>query len=152
MAKKKKFVKLGEKASIFFDPTSRLKVVPGKAYELSVQANASKRVRRALKAGHIEYASKDEDGKLEFVALSVKVKKAQEQKQEDKADELDPDEVDYSLAALKRLNKPQLVALALEIEGIEEDEDELKDLNKEPLIDLILEMVEDEDEEDDEDE
>lgn len=62
MAKKSKvrYVKLGEKASSFSDPTSKLKLTPNVAVKLEKRHKQSRRVLNAIKAGHLEYCDKDE--------------------------------------------------------------------------------------------
>jgi len=66
---KSKHVKLGEKASMFYDPTTKLKVVPGKAVELSNDNIRSKRVIRAIKSGHLDYADSEDMEDLDVIAL-----------------------------------------------------------------------------------
>lgn len=62
MAKESKvrYVKLGEKASSFSDPTSKLKLTPNVAVKLEKRHKQSRRVLNAIKAGHLEYCDKDE--------------------------------------------------------------------------------------------
>lgn len=46
-------VTLGTKASMFYDPSSRLKVLPGQEVELTAEQENSKRVKNAIDAGHL---------------------------------------------------------------------------------------------------
>lgn len=130
---KRKFVKLGEKASIFFDPTSGLKVVPGQAVELSNVHRQSKRVVRGLKSGHLDNVDSDEMDELEVVYIDAK---AEVKKEEENNDTFDMDQ-EWDEKSLKKLKVSQLEDLARHFE-LDYTDAELKAMNKNELIDAIL--------------
>jgi len=162
---KSKFVKLGEKASMFFDPTSALKVVPGQAIELSNGNKKSKRIIRAIKSGHLDYADSDDREELNVYTLKdlekaredkkssarknakaaaaeKKVAKVKEDEPEDDEPEDDGDEA-VTKESLLKLKKDVLVEKALE-EGSGYGEEELDSMNKSQISDEILELLEEE--------
>lgn len=151
---KSKFVKLGEKASVFFDPTSKLKITPNQAVELSNESRMSKRVIAALKSGHIEYAYQgDEDDQLQQITQDSlsKGKKdqkvARKSKTDDKPKDSDPvnddegEDDEWDEKSLMRLKKQELINMAKE-NGSEFTEEELEDSNKEELTEEILSLLE----------
>lgn len=126
---KSKHVKLGEKASLFYDPTSDLKVTPGKAVELSAQHKMSKRVVKAIKSGHLDYVDSEELQELDVVSLK-KAPAKQEAAKEEEEEELTENK-------LSKMKKSELVALAKDYEtGFTEEE--IKDMKKEEIIDALL--------------
>ncbi len=80
-----KYVKLGEKASSFFDPFSRL-TLAGKQEVVLLDAKAlkSNRVKSALKGGHLSYASESEFAEFGgIVPEDTKEKTAKKDEDED---------------------------------------------------------------------
>jgi hypothetical protein len=55
-----KFVKLGEQASVYSDPTSNLLVIGKDVIKLNPKQETSKRVKKALSGGHLIHATEDE--------------------------------------------------------------------------------------------
>lgn len=128
---KSKHVKLGEKASLFYDPTSGLKVTPNKAVELSAQHKMSKRVTKAIKSGHLDYVDSEELKELEVVSLEKAPAK-----QEAKTEATDGDD-ELSEAKLSKMKKAELLELAKDYEtGYSEEE--LGDMKKDEIIDALL--------------
>lgn len=143
MAKNRKYVKLGEKASLFFDPTSKTKVTPGTAVELSNTAKMSKRVIKAIKSGHLDYVA---DNELEDLTVKSLRKDATTKKVE-KKDEVDA-EVEYTEKSLMKLKKSALIDLAKE-NFTEYDDEELEGMTKDELTEEILALNEEEEDEED---
>lgn len=144
---KSKFVKLGEKASIFFDPTSGLKVTSGKAVELSNVHKASKRVVRGLKSGHLDYADSEDQEDLELVYLDSSKNKPVgkvEKNEEEEEDAFNPDQ-EWDEKSLKKLKVGELEKVAKFFE-LDYTDQELVDMTKAQLIEAIL-ADEEEDEE-----
>lgn len=144
MAKdEKKFVKLGEKANSFYDPLTKVKLAPGLVVELPKNFRESRKLVRALKAGHIEYTD------------PVKAPAKSDGKASDKnsgkgeAVEIDIDKVDFTEEGLKGFKKAELVNICIQME-VDRTVEELEALTKKDLIDILLEL-DDEEEEDDED-
>lgn len=126
-----KYVKLGKKASSFFDPTSGLKLSNNQIIEVSSKLiNSSKRVNKALKAGHLEWAEEKEFLKYQK-SIGVNVETEEEE------------EEGYNAKSLKKLTKDELVEIAKE-QGSDMDEDELNGFNKAGLVDLIMQLQEEE--------
>jgi hypothetical protein len=153
---KKRFVKLGEKASVFFDPINRLKVLPNDIVEVSGMAKFSSKINAAIKGGHLEVVSEDEynewqkangvkdaDNKGNTPKETVKDNFIQPE-----GDEWMEDYEDYTEESLKKLTNANLVKLAVYHET-EMDEKDLAKLSKANLIAEILELTE-EDEDDEE--
>ena len=57
-----KSIKLGEKATMFFDPISGLKVIPGQVVTPTKNQLSSKKVTNALRYGHLEYTDEKPTG------------------------------------------------------------------------------------------
>lgn len=60
-----KYFKLGEKASSFYDPTSKVKLTPGVVVEVDGKIAKGRKIAEAKRAGHI--VEVDEDEYNEFV-------------------------------------------------------------------------------------
>ncbi len=69
-----KYVKLGEKANSFYDPSTGLSLVPNEVKEVPGSFLRSQRTRRFLKGGGIAYASKEEFNEYQ-AKLKPQVKK-----------------------------------------------------------------------------
>lgn len=154
-------VKLGEKASMFFDPTTKVKVLPNQAVPVSNREKESKKFKRAIAAGHLERVSEDEANKINSKQSKRVAKILGESKTESAGKGKKDDEVEDK--PVEKMNKGELVAHAVK-NGMGTKE-EMEDLNKPDLLDHILtyndededdededEDDEDEDDEDDEDE
>lgn len=136
MAKKNKTVSLGEGANSFYDPLTRLKVLPNQVIELTPEMLVSKRINRALKNGHLEYSEEEANTQLVDPDKSNEVLK------------FDASNVTLDEKSLKALKKDELVLVALanglkyeDEDGTESDytKEELEDLNKGEIIELLLE-------------
>lgn len=138
---KAKYVKLGDKANSFYDPISTLKVLPGQMVELTEKALKSKKVINALRQGHLSYTDSEDEGKLETVKT--------EQVNDVANTTQKPTEVPVTKESLMKLNKAELVKLALDkkvsyLEDESEEEtlytqEELESYDKKEIADLILE-------------
>jgi hypothetical protein len=113
-----KFVKLGEEASVFFDPFTKIKLITNQVVELPEDYKASKKVVVALKNGHIQYASEEE-----YLAANGGAKT-------EEGEEGDEDEVELS-----SLTKNELIAHILETSE-EHTEEALKALKKAELLEI----------------
>lgn len=135
---KTKFVKLGEKASSFSCPTTGVSLTKGKVVELNTEQLNSKKIKQALKGGHLEYASPEdiENSKGSDNVSSVAAPKSD-------------DEVIYTEENLVDKGKTDLIQIASKF--LEDDgEVKLKDLermNKTELKEFIIESQESEEEE-----
>ena len=152
---KAKHVKLGEKASVFYDPTSGLKVTPNRAVELTKEAQISKRVIKAIKSGHLDYVHDDEMGDLEVMSVEdqqprktadtnkkkVEANKQKAQDQKSAASDEAEDEDEWDEKSLKRLKKDELVKMAKD-NGTELSDEELEDSTKDELTSEILGLLE----------
>ena len=147
------YVKLGEKASMFYDPTTQVKVMPGMAVGITNREKESKKFKRAVAAGHLEKISKDDADALntKTIARAAKLNAKADTKKAASAPSEDTDEKEVS-----KMNKSELIAKAVDMgKGTEED---LDDMTKKELVVLIESEDEDEEEEeededtDDEDE
>lgn len=125
-----KKVKLGDKANSFYDPTSKLKVLPGDVIELKAIHKVSSRVIKALRDGHLQVTD----------AASTK-----EVKETVKEKEVNPnkwiEELDMVPEKISKLKKEQLIQIAKFYETEYSDE-ELGDLKKDELVEEIFELVE----------
>ena len=62
---KKVYVKLGEKALSFFDPTSRLQLAKGEVIEIEKSKLITKKATVAMRQGHLSYAFQEEFEKFQ---------------------------------------------------------------------------------------
>lgn len=113
---KKKFIKLGSKASSFSCPTTGISLSGDKVIELTPTLAASKKIQVALRGGHLEYADSSE---VESDLSTGDVMDA---------------------AFLDKKTKAVLIpmAIALLTDDDEEDEDDINAMKKPELIDFIL--------------
>ena len=129
-----KYLKLGEKAESFFDPSTSLKLSKGKVVRMTQEMKISNRVKKALKGGHIEYAT-EEDFDKTVMDLDVQ------------ADDVNQEEeVVYTESNLKGKGKEALINILLNLSGDEEErtEKELSALTKAEIIEEILDLQEEE--------
>lgn len=147
MSTKKKYVKLGEKASSYFDPTTRMQVAPGEAVEIELKHRQSKRFVRALKSGHLDYVDSDEVNELTVVNAKAESKKVEKETNW-------KDEVEMTEKGLMALKLAQLKELALDKIKADPDWDmteaEIGESTKKELVEFIL--LEDEEDEDEDEE
>ena len=139
-----KYVKLGSKSTIFYDPTTNTKVLPGMVLKLSGTGRFSKKITSALKGGHLESADKEEYE--EWLSKQEEVDKQSTDKDLAKAadDEnwLESYE-SYDEDSLKALTKDKLIELAIYNESTY-SEKELKSMNKSELVEEITSLLEEE--------
>ena len=129
-----KYVKLGSKASVFHDPTTNTKVLPGQVVEVKGVSKFSKKITAAISGGHLENATEEEY--LKFKGGGKVVSNT------DTANWLE-DWDDFDEESLKGLTNAKLVELAVHLES-ETDEKELAKMNKAELVEEILSLVEEE--------
>ena len=127
MAKEKQ-VKLGEQANSFYDPITQVKVLMGQVVTLTGEQQVSRKIREALRHGHLVQAT-DED--MEEAETGVKKEVV----------EMDWDNFEVSDKSIKPLNKEKLVQLAMYLESAY-PESELNDFTKDELKEEILELSE----------
>lgn len=127
MAKEKQ-VKLGEQANSFYDPITQVKVLMGQVVTLTSEQQVSRKIREALRHGHLVQAT-DED--VEEAATGVKKEVV----------EMDWDNFEVTDKTIKSLNKEKLVQLAMYLESTY-PESELNEFTKDELKEEILELSE----------
>lgn len=115
---RKKYVKLGEKASSFSCPTTGISITGDTVIELIPIMQSSKKFIAALKGGHLEYADSSE---------------VPEEEDEDTSGQVNE-------AFLNSKNKADLIPLALELldDEDEEDEDDIQKMKKQELVEFII--------------
>lgn len=133
-----KYVKLGKQASSFFDPVTRLSLVPGQVCKVPLGANTSQVYTTAIKNLHIVPAAEEEfeeyeesvaDKKEEEAKTSKKKKKElaakpeedEDDEEDDEEDEEDEDEDEDPAAT----------------EDDEEDEDDVDTMTKAELVEAL---------------
>ena len=116
---RKKYVKLGEKASSFSCPTTGISITGDSVIELTPIIQSSKKIIAALKGGHLEYADSSEV--------------PDEEGDEDTSGQVNE-------AFLNSKNKADLIPMALELldDEDEEDEDDIHKMKKPELIEFII--------------
>ena len=127
-----KYVKLGSKASVFHDPTTNTKVLPGQVVEVKGVSKFSKKITAAISGGHLENATEEEYHKYKGGGKVISNNDTTNW-----VEEWD----DFDEESLKGLTKDKLVELANHLET-ELDEKELGKLNKQELVEEILSLVE----------
>lgn len=133
---KAKFVKLGEKANSFYDPSTGFKLSKNQVGELTTEMQVSRKIKNALKNGHIEIA---EEGEFEDVN-EIEVNEDKDQQ--------------FTESELMSKSKEGLINLLIRIEeSLPEDERstsaELNKMNKTELTEAIMESYEDDEEDED---
>jgi len=86
-----RYLKLGEKASVFHDPTSNTTVKNKEIIEVDAEQLQSKRLIKAIKSGHLDYCE-EKDYKKYLKSLDV-----------DAEDVQDSDSMDYSEKSKKEI-------------------------------------------------
>lgn len=148
-----KYAKLGDKATSFSDPTSRLVLKNKDVVELSAKHLSSKRVKKAINGGHLSLTDKEE---YEDFLSAQESKGSTKEKEEDTIEDVeDIETVDYSKSTEKDIKKAlttnqdlinNIVAITENEEEPIEEED-IKDLKKDDLVEIILNGYELEEEE-----
>lgn len=126
-----KKVKLGKKANSFYDPTSKLKVLPGDVIELKAVHKASARVIKALRDGHLQ--STDEEATTE-------AKNAPKETVDENPDAW-INELEMTPEKLNKLKKVELIQVA-KFYGTEISDEDLEEMKKSDLVEEIFELVE----------
>lgn len=127
MSKKSKILKLGAKASTFYDQSTGIKLSVGQAVEIDVKLiEASRRLREAINSGHVT------EGTSEDLAAYKK-----------KAKELEETDVSESILAGRKADKvkPAKKVEKAEDDSEDEDEDDSEEYTKEELMALEDEEV-----------
>lgn len=143
-----KYLKLGLKASVFYDPSTQKKVLPGQIVKFSSKELKSERIINAITGHHLVQVEADELKEYQSAnsAAEPKATKSPEPElEEEDGDEeelskltvaqlIDRIETDYDLddeelARVKKLKKPELIQyytelLAEEEEDVEEEEED----------------------------
>lgn len=127
---KEKNVKLGEVANSFYDPTTQVKVLMGQVVTLTSAQQVSKKIKEALRHGHLVTAT-DEDVE-EFENDGQVSTTAKEDNWED---------FEVSAKTVKSLNKDKLVSLAMYLESTY-SQAELEEFTKDELKEEILDISE----------
>lgn len=169
MARKgREYVRLNEKAASFYDVTSGLQLANKQVKKLTAEQYQSKRVQKALKGGHLEYADvEDFEEYLETLATEdqatedqakAKGKTKAKGKEDEEEEEEEEDDFDPTQSTVKELKakytEKEMVALILENNeelgkgDLPKGKDNLAEII---LNDYELEDEEEEDEEEDED-
>ncbi len=149
MAKGDKYIGLGEKASLFYDPSVALKILPGQAVKLTAKIRRSKKVSVALKGGHLERIDSEEISEYKVIGEENE-NKIEEKKSEEKVDktpkpgddnfETNEPEEGWDEKSLEKQLKPHLYNLALHY-GTEVEEADLKGYNKDELVEEIMDLL-----------
>lgn len=130
-------VKLGNKASVFHDPSTGLTVHKGEVVELNNKQMLSKRIRSAINGGHLVYAVSEKEE--EKVAVNVEAVK-------EKFLELVGAGKESNKIA-KAFNIDQLKALARSYD-IEPEENDTKEILVVAIMEEVAESAGNEDQED----
>lgn len=131
MAEIKK-IKLGDKANSFYDPTSKLKVLPGDVVELKGVHRRSLRIIKALRDGHLQYTDAE---------INKEVKVDPKLEKESSKDQNWIEELDYTPENLSKMKKDELIEIAKFYETEYSDE-ELKGMKKNEIVEEIFELIE----------
>ena len=130
------YVKLGEKAESFYDPTTGTLVSKHEVVILTDKAKFSNKIKKAIAGGHLVSATKqDYEDYIEDNGLNT-----QNEAVEDWRENQDLDE-----AVLLKLKKEQLIELAIYYKT-EYDAKDLASLSKAELVEEITEITSEEEE------
>lgn len=138
-----KYVKLGKKAEIFFDPTTRTKVLKNQVVKLENRDKFSKKITAAIAGGHLVNSTKEEYN--DYLEDNQLIENTQEQESW-----IEPwlEANDIEEKTLKSLKHQQLVELTSHF-GSQYTLAELKDSTKAELIEEIIELNSEEEEDED---
>lgn len=143
-----KYVKLGKKAEIFFDPTTRTKILKGQVVKLEDRRKFSKKISAAIAGGHLIHASKEDfNDYMEDVNSQNNKNTSANGSTVKTGSTEDTDWIEAWLSAneltdknLKPLKKDKLVELVKHFES-ELSKEEIEDLSKAELIEEILDIT-----------
>ena len=140
-----KYIKLGSTASIFFDPTTQFKILPGEIKPFEKAIRGSKKTLNALKGGHLEYASEDAyESYISDKEDEMETEATQDTQSKQTPKSFNPEDVDdFSEEELMKLKKDYLKVLAVYHET-ELSEEELDKMNKAELVEEIQSLTDEE--------
>ena len=127
-----KIVKLGEKASFFFDPTTRIQISVGEVVELTKASQYSKKIKKALNGGHLVQTSEEE---LEAFKNGTLISNRESEEDTNWLESFDPTDS----KAVNKLKVDQLKELIKFISDEEYEDDYFDDMKK---VELITELEE----------
>lgn len=142
------YVKLGEKAATFFDPSSRLNLRTKDEIKVLDKQHRTKRTLEALRNGHLEKATEDDYNDYQLLQSEKGTAPKKESVGDGNPTSDDwKENVEYTEAGLKKLTKPKLIELATDLET-EYSEEEMDKLTKAEVAEEILELKEEDEDED----
>lgn len=146
------YVKLGEKASMFYDPVTQTKILPGQVIKISGRDKFSKKISTAIKGGHLDKVEQSEyKAYMESLGKAENNSTGAEDKEE-KKEKVNEDtfivenHTDFSEEGLAKLSKKELLKL-VNYYDTEVDDKALSKYTKQELIDEVIILVEEEEEE-----
>lgn len=143
-----KYIKLGNKASIFYDPTTKVKVLKGQVVELKNRERFSKKILTAIAGGHLVSTNKEQyNDYLQDAGIDQALEKST--KEITPTSWIEPwiENNDLDEKNLMKLKKAELIQLAQYYET-ELTVEELDSYEKKDIVEEILEIIPEE--EDDE--
>lgn len=129
-----KIVKLGEKASFFYDPTTNLQVSKGEVLTLTKKQEYSKKIRKALQGGHLVLTNEAE---LKAYQNGEDISATNDEDNNNWVEDFDL----TNDKAISKLNKTQLIALIEHVSDDDYEEDYLAGLSKAELISELEEII-----------
>lgn len=146
---KPKYYKLGKKASSFWDPASKTKILRGQVIKVEGDKTRSKRLAAAVSTQHILLAEEEEYDKYLAKMQALKEGKVPESEEESEDDDITSEDSpelisfkrlkvqemkdqifatyeldDKEVEEINSLTKPQLIEKFKELEGLDTDEDQ----------------------------
>jgi len=122
-----RYVKLGEKALSFFDPVSKLKLIPGKVVFIETR-ESSNRIKNAISKGHLVIATVDE-----YEECERRLKKAKREISVEKFDQLKKAEKDNTELRIEIEELKKTVEALIEKGKEDEDFPEFSNMTEEEL-------------------
>lgn len=133
-----KYIKLGEKARSFADPTTLFRISGKQVKEVTAAVERSKKFMQAKKKGHLETATAEEYENFQKGIANSSSTNSEEKKV-------------MSTDDLKNLKKDQIVDQILKDFEQEKSKNQLSSMSKDELIEYYFECEEETEEEEDED-
>lgn len=135
---KNQYYKLGEKASIFVDPATNVKILPGRIVEVVGNLNKSPKLRTAAQHGHIVRVEKEEYERfLENSKAPIEEQEAVVKSKKEKAPENEPE----NIKSFRKLSDAKRRQLILDEYELDDDEaKEIKGLKGEDLVNKYKEL------------
>ena len=129
-----KYITLGSKASLFFDPVTGVKVIGDEVLEVPNKYLYSSKISQALQGGHLREVDEPEEG--EYIPFSKDQEQALDEKEakKKKAFKFDKDTDPKKMA--KAFNFDQLKELAEE-HGVEVEEKDTKEMIASAIIESL---------------